>query len=197
MLQAVINTTITIIVSTLLGYCISKIKNYKEKLNQKDEESKLLKQALMTMLQNNLTNTYYVYENVGKIPDYVYKNWTNSLKIYEKLGGNDYVHVLADKMKNWDFEKTDILKQEVNMKEQSFAMELLQDYKKANKRQFIIIIVILVMWFCTIGYLIYILNDIGTIETTSKQEIKDVDTIENSNVTNGDMYGEDKTNKDN
>lgn len=83
------------------------------------------------------------------------------------------------------------------MKEQSFAMELLQDYKKANKRQFIIIIVILVMWFCTIGYLIYILNDIGTIETTSKQEIKDVDTIENSNVTNGDMYGEDKTNKDN
>lgn len=109
MLQTVINTTITIIVSTLLGYCVSKIKNYKEKLNQKDEEGKLLKQALMTMLQNNLTNTYYVYENVGKIPDYVYKNWTNSLKIYEKLGGNDYVHVLADKMKNWDFEKTDIL----------------------------------------------------------------------------------------
>jgi flagellar basal body-associated protein FliL len=83
------------------------------------------------------------------------------------------------------------------MNEKSFAMELLQDYKKANKRLFIIIIIILAMWFCTIGYLIYILNDIGTIETTSKQEIKDVDTIENSNVTNGDMYGEDKTNKDN
>jgi flagellar basal body-associated protein FliL len=83
------------------------------------------------------------------------------------------------------------------MNEKSFAMELLQDYKKANKRLFIIIIIILAMWFCTIGYLIYILNDIGTIETTSKQEIKDADTIENSNVTNGDMYGEDKTNKDN
>ena len=78
------------------------------------------------------------------------------------------------------------------MKEQSFAMELLQDYKKANKRLFIIIIIILIMWFCTIGYLIYILNDIGTIET--KQEIEDVDKIENSNITNGDMYGEDKTN---
>ena len=78
------------------------------------------------------------------------------------------------------------------MKEQSFAMELLQDYKKANKRLFIIIIIILAMWFCTIGYLIYILNDIGTIET--KQEIEDVDKIENSNITNGDMYGEDKTN---
>jgi hypothetical protein len=50
------------------------------------------------------------------------------------------------------------------------------------------------MWFATGCYLIYILNDIGTIEETSTQEIKDVQTIENSNVTNGDMYGENKTN---
>lgn len=110
MTQTIINTIITFIISSLLGYSVSRIKTYKNKLNQKDEESKLLKDALMTMLQNNLTNTYYVYENVGKIPDYVYKNWTNSLKIYEQLGGNDYVHVLAEKMRNWDFEKTDILK---------------------------------------------------------------------------------------
>ena len=110
MTQTIINTIITFIISGLLGYCVSCIKSYKTKLKDKNEESKLLKDALMTMLQNNLTNTYYVYENVGKIPDYVYKNWTNSLKIYEQLGGNDYVHVLAEKMKNWDFEKTDILK---------------------------------------------------------------------------------------
>lgn len=110
MAQTIINTIITFFVSGVLGYCVSNIKNYKNKLKEKNEESKLLKDALMTMLQNNLTNTYYVYENVGKIPDYVYKNWTNSLKIYEQLGGNDYVHVLAEKMKKWDFEKTDILK---------------------------------------------------------------------------------------
>lgn len=78
------------------------------------------------------------------------------------------------------------------MKNDSLAMELLNDYKKANKRQFIIILVILTMWFATIGYLVYILNDIGTIETT--QEMQDVNTIENSNITNGDMYGENKTN---
>ena len=76
---------------------------------------------------------------------------------------------------------------------QSFAMTLLNDYKKQNKRLFIIIIIILAMWLATIGYLIYILNDIGTIET--KQEIEDVDKIENSNITNGDFYGENKTNK--
>lgn len=78
------------------------------------------------------------------------------------------------------------------MKNDSLAMELLNDYKKANKRQFIIILVILTMWFITIGYLVYVLNDIGV--ETSTQEIQDVNTIENSNITNGDMYGENKTN---
>lgn len=52
----------------------------------------------------------------------------------------------------------------------SFASEILQDYKKANKRMFVIIIVILVMWFGTIGYLVYLLNDIGTIEVTQENE---------------------------
>lgn len=51
---------------------------------------------------------------------------------------------------------------------QSFAFELLKDQRKQNKRLFIIIITILVMWFATIGYLVYILNDIGTIEETTE-----------------------------
>ena len=62
------------------------------------------------------------------------------------------------------------MKKEVQeIQEQSFAMELLKDQKKQNKRQFIIILVILGMWFATIGYLVYVLNDIGTTteETTT------------------------------
>ena len=47
------------------------------------------------------------------------------------------------------------------VKNESFATQILKDYKKQNKRQFIVILVILIMWFATIGYLIYILNDIG------------------------------------
>lgn len=83
------------------------------------------------------------------------------------------------------------------MKEKSVAWELLETAKKQNRRQFIIILVILVMWFLTIGYLVYVLNDIGTVETTTTQDIQDVKTIENSKITNGDMYGENNTNKDN
>lgn len=85
------------------------------------------------------------------------------------------------------------MKKEVQkVKEQSFAMELLSDAKKTNKRQFIIILVILTMWFLTIAYLVYILNDIGTVETS--QQIEGVDTIENSNINNGDVYGENSPN---
>ena len=54
------------------------------------------------------------------------------------------------------------MKKEVEeIQEESLAMSLLKDYKKQNKRQFIVILVILIMRFATIGYLIYILNDIG------------------------------------
>lgn len=83
----------------------------------------------------------------------------------------------------------EIKKELEEVREESFAMELLRDYKKANKRQFIIILVILTMWFATIGYLVYVLNDIGIIEETT-QEITDFDTINGNVVNNGDVYGE-------
>lgn len=79
------------------------------------------------------------------------------------------------------------MKKEVKeIQEESLAMSLLHDYKMQNKRQFIVILVILGMWFATIGYLIYILNDIG-VETTTTEElidIDDVDNIENSHIYN-------------
>lgn len=76
------------------------------------------------------------------------------------------------------------------MNEKSVAKELLEDLKKTNKRQFIVILVILTMWFATIGYLVYILNDIGTIEETTTQEIDGFDTINGNVINNGDIYGE-------
>ena len=66
------------------------------------------------------------------------------------------------------------------LKEQSLAMELLHQSKKTNKRLYIILIVVLCMWFITIGYLVYILNDISSVETTTTQEVSQ----ENSDGTN-------------
>ena len=63
--------------------------------------------------------------------------------------------------------KEDVEKINNKVEQVSFAYELLSDYKKQNKRLFVIILVILGMWFATIGYLVYILNDIGVIEETT------------------------------
>ena len=82
------------------------------------------------------------------------------------------------------------MKKEVQeIQEQSFAMELLKDQKKQNKRQFIIILVILGMWFATIGYLVYVLNDIDT-ETTT-QEVTDIDSVDGDIINKGDIDGQD------
>lgn len=79
------------------------------------------------------------------------------------------------------------MKKEVKeIQEESLAMSLLHDYKMQNKRQFIIILVILGMWFATIGYLVYVLNDIGTETTTTEEliDIDDIDNIKNSHIHN-------------
>jgi hypothetical protein len=73
-------------------------------------------------------------------------------------------------------EVNEIKKEVIEVRQETFASEILKDYKKQNKRLFIITIVILVMWFITIGYLVYVLNDIGTIETTSTQEVSQENT---------------------
>ena len=110
MLNTVVNSVLSILVSGIIGYLIGLIRNYKKKIKDKEEESAMLKEALMSMLYTNLTNTFYVYEQQKKIPDYVYRNWKKSCDIYEKLADEDeLLTALADKMKKWDFVKTDVL----------------------------------------------------------------------------------------
>lgn len=109
MIDKIILTIVTFLISSALGYCVKAIKGFKEKADREKQNEKVQNSALMTMLQNSLTNTYFVYEKLGEIPDYVYKNWLNLLKAYEGLNGDDYIHVLADKMKTWKLVKTDIL----------------------------------------------------------------------------------------
>lgn len=68
-----------------------------------------------------------------------------------------------------DKEEIENIKHQVEeIQEESLALSLLKDYKRQSKRQFIIILVILGMWFATIGYLVYVLNDIG-VETTTTE----------------------------
>lgn len=109
MINTIINTLITIIVSTAFGYCVSVIKLYKKKLKEKEDNEKTQNQALLTMIQSSLTNIFFDYSDKKKIPDYIFRNWNNLFEIYQKLGGNDYCHTLKKKMEDWEIVHTDIL----------------------------------------------------------------------------------------
>ena len=79
------------------------------------------------------------------------------------------------------------IKNEVHkLQEQSLALELLKDYKKQNKRQFIIILVILGMFTALLGYTIYLLNDFGVSTETDTIDIDNVEEIDNSHIKIGD-----------
>lgn len=77
------------------------------------------------------------------------------------------------------------LQQELDgIKQESIAMEMLKDYKKQNKRLFIITVLAMLLLAVTFGYLVYILNDIEVEEvmenittmenTMQEEEIEDI-----------------------
>lgn len=108
-MTTILNTIITFIVSTTLGYCLKTITGYKKKLEDKKNFEELQNKALLTLLKNNLTSTYFVYSELNKIPDYVYQNFLDELEVYESLGGDGFIHKIAEKMEKWKIEKTDVM----------------------------------------------------------------------------------------
>ena len=109
MWNTIINTVITIIISSILGYCVSVIKNYKNKLENNKKNENIQNMALLTLLKGNLTNTYFVYSELKQIPDYAYQSFLDTLAVYEGLGGDGFIHTIAKKMEDWEIVKTGIL----------------------------------------------------------------------------------------
>ena len=75
------------------------------------------------------------------------------------------------------------------------ATEMLHILKTQNKRLFIIWLVTFIAFISLVGYTIYLLNDIGTIETTTTVEQSDA---ENNNYigNDGDIFNGTKDKED-
>ena len=74
--------------------------------------------------------------------------------------------------------------EETEKEGKSFAMELLEDSKKQNKRLFIIWLVTFIFLILLSTYTIWLLNDITS--ESEIIEIDDVNTLDNSNIKIGD-----------
>lgn len=105
----IVLTIVGIAITGSTGYLSAKLKNYKDKIKAKEKNENVQNVALQTLLKSQLTNTYFVYNELKAIPDYVYQNFLDMLAVYESLGGNSYIHTIARKMEQWEITKTDIL----------------------------------------------------------------------------------------
>lgn len=109
-MQTIITTTLSALTGLVIGFLINKLKEYYNKIENSKKNNNVQNEALKLLLQSNLTNAFFVYDETKRVKDYQYKNWLNMLKIYEVLGGDDYIHELEQRMKTFDIIKTDILK---------------------------------------------------------------------------------------
>lgn len=109
-MQTIITTTLSALTGLVIGFLINKLKEYYNKIENSKKNNNVQNEALKLLLQSNLTNAFFVYDETKQVKDYQYKNWLNMLKIYEVLGGDDYIHELEQRMKTFNIIKTDILK---------------------------------------------------------------------------------------
>lgn len=110
-MNTILTTALSTITGLVIGYVVSKLKDYGKKNRELKENNKRQNEALKLLLQNNLTNIYFVYQKLGEIPDYVYRNWKNMFHIYKILGGNDFVDSLDNRMNKFKIVRTGLLKE--------------------------------------------------------------------------------------
>lgn len=70
------------------------------------------------------------------------------------------------------------------IQQNSYALDILKDYKAGSKRMFIALLIVLFMWFATICYLVYVLNDIGVVEETIQEVEQDNQSGDNNFIGN-------------
>ena len=97
----IITTFIFPVVTYLVGLYKKKNLDQDKRLTSLEEKQVFRTEALKTLLQAELTKTFYKYEKSGQVPSYVYRNWINLLNAYENLGGNDYIHEIYKKFREF------------------------------------------------------------------------------------------------
>lgn len=110
MLQTILNTAITFVVSSILGYCVSVIRNYKKNKNEIMDEFKQLKESQLMDMRSDLSSKFYVYDSMEEVEDYLVISFQEKCQRYFSLGGNNYLHALYEKSFKWRIKPTGYLK---------------------------------------------------------------------------------------
>ena len=86
--ELIFKSIINYIIPLLLGYFICGIKNYRKRDASQEE-------ALKCLLRSTITSKYFVYTELGSIPDYEKENINYLAECYFSMGGNSYVQTIV------------------------------------------------------------------------------------------------------
>ena len=109
MLEKIITSAITCIITMIIGYLAGQLKHKKQDYDKIKDDIKILKKANLSQIKSSLTNTFYAYDEIhitkGYVPMYVKENWIEEYDNYKELGGNHYMETLLEKVENWNVYK--------------------------------------------------------------------------------------------
>ena len=110
MTHTIINTVITFIVSSSLGYCVKAIKGYKKQKSEILDEFKQIKESQVLDMRSDLSSKFFVYDSLDEVEDYLVMSFREKCKRYFDLGGNDWIHPMYEKSFKWKMKATGYLK---------------------------------------------------------------------------------------
>ena len=82
-----IGASVGFITTGVLGYLVAKLKDYKKRDISQEE-------ALKCLLRSNITSKYFIYTELGCIPEYEKENVNYLAECYFSMGGNSYVKTI-------------------------------------------------------------------------------------------------------
>lgn len=94
----VILTVVGFIVTGTMGYLVAKVKEYRAKDTNQEE-------ALKCLLRSAITSKYYVYSELGEIPQYERENLIYMYEQYKKMGGNSYITTIMEEIERLPIKK--------------------------------------------------------------------------------------------
>ena len=81
MLEDLLGSLLKIVLSGAFGYLLNTVKNYKKRDKTQEE-------ALKCLLRSTITSKYFVYTELGNIPEYEKENVNYLAECYFSMGGN-------------------------------------------------------------------------------------------------------------
>lgn len=91
MLEDLLSSLLKVVLSGAFGYLLNTVKNYKKRDKNQEE-------ALKCLLRSTITSKYFVYTELGCIPDYEKENINYMNEQYKAMGGNSYVKQIVSEI---------------------------------------------------------------------------------------------------